>query len=428
MERAETRKTLKLGAIVAVGLGNALAFYDLLIFGIFAVQIGAVIYPPNSGVSPLLLALGTFGVGFLTRPLGALVIGRYGDRAGRKPAMMLSFTLTGLAILGQALVPSYAVVGMAAPILMIALRLLLGFAIGGEVGPSTAYLIEAAPVERRGLYVSIQFATQDAAALVAGLVGFGLAEMLNGPQLGDWGWRVAMLVGATIVPFGLYLRTQLDETLHVASGQEQRASVGHGALRISLLGFLIIVSATVANYGLSYLTIYAQTTLHMTTQLAFAGTIFYGLAAVLFDLAGGISSDRFGRKPVMLFGAIALMSTLIPAFYWLNAAPTVLVLGIVSFWLSMVNALSSAAAVIGVTEALPVRNRSGSLGLIYALAVAIFGGTTQLAVAWLTELLHAPLAPAYYVLAISLVGVGAMIALPETAPIRVRSHRSLPKG
>ena len=423
MEHNSESTPPKLSSIVAVGLGNALAFYDLLIFGIFAVQIGGAIYPPDSRISPLLLALGTFGIGFLTRPLGALVIGRYGDRAGRKPAMLLSFTLTGLAILGQALVPSYAVAGIAAPALMIALRLLLGFAIGGEVGPSTAYLIEAAPVERRGLFVSIQFATQDAAALVAGLVGFALAASLSDAQLGSWGWRAAMLVGASIVPFGLYLRTRLDETLHVASEREERAGTRGGAMRIPLLGFLIIVSATVANYGLSYLTIYAQTTLHMTTDLAFAGTIFYGLAAVLFDLTGGFASDRLGRKPVMMFGALALGITLIPAFYWLNASPTFLVLGIVSFWLSMVNALGTAAAVIGVTEALPVRTRSGSLGLIYALAVAIFGGTTQVTVAWLTERLHAPLAPAYYVLAILLVGIVAMVMLPETAPIRLRTNQ-----
>lgn len=420
--RAEKVRPPKLSAIVAVGLGNALAFYDLLIFGIFAVQIGAIIYPRNSGVSPLLLALGTFGVGFLTRPLGALVIGRYGDRAGRKPAMMLSFTLTGLAILGQALVPSYAVAGIAAPILMITLRLLLGFAIGGEVGPSIAYLIEAAPAERRGLYASIQFATADTGALAAGLIGFALAATLNDGQLGQWGWRVAMVIGASIVPFGLYLRNCLDETLHTASQDDAPPPARRGVRWIALVGFLIIVSATVGSYGLSYLTVYAQSTLHMTTDFAFAGTIFFGLAAVIADLAGGIASDRFGRKPVMLLGSLALVLTLIPAFYWLNASPTMLVLGMVSFWLSTFVTFGTAAAIIGFTEALPVCNRSASLGLVYALAVAIFGGTAQLAVAWLTDLLHDPLAPAYYVMAISLVGIGAMIALPETAPIRVRAQ------
>ena len=418
---------LKLGAIVAVGLGNALAFYDLLIFGIFAVQISRAIYPPVTPATQLLLTLGTFGVGFLTRPLGALVIGRIGDRRGRKPAMLLSFTLAGLCILGQALVPPYARVGMAAPVLMLVLRLVLGFAIGGEVGPSTAYLVEAAPLNRRGLFVSLQAATQDMAALIAGLVGFALATTLSVRALDEWGWRVAMLVGVSIVPFGIYMRSRLDETLHTP-GSEMLAPLASTTSRIALLGFIILVSATVGSYGLSYLTVYAQTTLGMATELAFAGTIFYGLAAVMFDLVGGIASDRFGRKPVMLFGMVSLAVTLIPAFFWLNAAPTMVVLGLVSFWLSAVNAIGPAAALVAITEALPGTSRSQAVGVVYSLAVAIFGGTTQLIIAWLIGALHSPLAPAYYVLAVSLVGIGAMLSFPETAPIITRRQETRRRG
>jgi MFS family permease len=158
----------------------------------------------------------------------------------------------------------------------------------------------------------------------------------------------------------------------------------------------------------------------MTTELAFQGTIFYGVAAVLFNLVGGVTSDRFGRKPVMLFGIGALAATLIPAFFWLNASPTILVLALVSFWLSMLNAMGPAASIVGISEALPAHNRSAAVGLSYALAVAIFGGTTQFIVAWLTDLLNDPLAPAYYVLLISVIGMAAMLAFPETAPSRQR--------
>ncbi len=417
----EQTKRLRPGAVIGVSLGNALAFYDFLIFGIFSVQISKVIFPAGAGNTQLLLALGTFGVGFLTRPLGAIVIGRIGDRAGRKPAMLISFTLAGLAVIGQALVPPYALIGLAAPILMVLFRLLLGFAIGGEVGPSTSYLVEAAPEKRRGLFVSLQFATQDTAALVAGIVGFVLARSLSEQALTDFGWRIAMLVGASIIPFGLYLRSRLEETLDKTAELSTVSTTGHSTKRIALLGFFIIVSGTVGSYGLSYLTVYAQTTLGMATDLAFQGTIFFGLAAVLFDLVGGVASDRFGRKPVMLFGLLALAATLIPAFFWLNASPTIVVLILVSFWLSMLNSLGPAAAMVGVTEALPTHNRSAALGISYALAVAIFGGTTQLVVAWLTEALGDPLAPAYYVLAILMIGGGAMIAFPETAPVRRKS-------
>ena len=218
---------LKTGAVIGVSLGNALAFYDFLIFGIFAVQISKVIYPPTTGITQLLLALGTFGIGFLTRPLGAIIIGRIGDRVGRKPAMVLSFSLAGIAVIGQALVPPFAMIGLAAPIAMLLFRLLLGFAIGGEVGPSTSYLVEAAPEKRRGLFVSLQYATQDSAALLAGIVGFLLSRGLSEEALNAWGWRVAMLVGASIVPFGLYLRSRLEETLEVASLQSAVSITGH---------------------------------------------------------------------------------------------------------------------------------------------------------------------------------------------------------
>lgn len=416
---------VRLGSVIGVSLGNALAFYDFLIFGIFAVQISKVIYPPATETSQLLLALGTFGIGFLTRPLGAIVIGRIGDKAGRKPAMLISFMLAGVAVVGQALVPPFASIGLAAPILMLLFRLLLGFAIGGEVGPSTSYLVEAAPEHRRGLVVSLQYATQEMGALLAGIVGFTLARSLSDEALTNWGWRVAMLIGVSIVPFGLYLRSRLKETLDTAVEHSKVSSTGQSTRRIALLGFAMIASGAVGSYGLSYLTVYAQTTLGMATELAFQGTIFYGVAAVLFNLVGGVASDRFGRKPVMIFGIGGLAATLIPAFYWLNASPTILVLALVSFWLSMLNAMGPAASIVGISEALPAHNRSAALGLSYALAVAIFGGTTQFIVAWLTGLLHDPLAPAYYVLGVSMIGMAAMLAFPETAPRRKRPSAPL---
>src|SRR6185437_7204334 len=154
--------------LAAVVIANALEFYDFLIFGFFAVQIGHAFFPAaGANDASLLLTLATFGVGFLTRPLGGFVIGSFGDRAGRKPAMLLSFGLMGLSITGLALTPSYAVIGMAAPLLAVLFRLLQGFALGGEVGPATVFLLEAAPPNRRALYVSLQFATQQASTLIA---------------------------------------------------------------------------------------------------------------------------------------------------------------------------------------------------------------------------------------------------------------------
>src|SRR5689334_1064799 len=199
--------------VMAVFVGNGLEFYDFLTFSYFSVYIAKTFYPNATGAVGLLATLATFGIGFLTRPVGAIVIGGMGDRIGRKPAMIFSFTLMGVAIVGLALTPSYATIGRAAPILLLVFRLVQGFALGGEVGPTTAFMAEAAPPHRRGLYLSMQYATQDTAVLAAGIVGTFMAAHLSAQQLQDWGWRVALLLGASIVPFGILLRRTLPETL-----------------------------------------------------------------------------------------------------------------------------------------------------------------------------------------------------------------------
>ena len=211
-EKRSDQPRLTRSQIAAVTAGNALEFYDFVTYAFFAAQIGRALFPGDSS-NKLLLSLATFGVGFLTRPLGGVIIGRMADRRGRKPAMILSFTIMGVAMTGLALTPSYAAAGMAAPLLAIFFRLLQGFALGGEVGPNIAYLMEAAPPGRRGFFISLHFASADFAVLVAGLVGFGLSSILTSGQLEAWGWRAAFLLGAAIVPLGLRLRKTLVETL-----------------------------------------------------------------------------------------------------------------------------------------------------------------------------------------------------------------------
>lgn len=411
------RSRLTTGAIVALGLGNALAFYDLVVFGVFAVQIGRAIFPSGDPAVQLLLTLGTFGLGFLSRPVGAVFIGRYADRAGRKPAMILSFSLAGAAVLGQALVPSYTSIGMAAPALMLLFRLILGFAIGGEIGPTTAYLVEAAPPLKRGLVVSISFATQDAGVLFAGIVGFLLANNLSDAALVGWGWRVAMLIGILVIPFGLLVRSRLEETLshddpHVAG----QPVYGQTIRRIAILGMLMIGAGTVGNYGLTFLNIYAQTTLNLHASTAFGSTIAFGIAAVSFDLVGGLAADRFGRRRTMMTGSAVLGASLIPGFWLINAYPGLGILAAVSFWLSAWNVIGPSAALTGLAEALPMRMRSTGFAITYSLAVAILGGSTEAVVAWLTHSTGDPMAPAYYILAFALVGFLSAYAFPETAP------------
>jgi len=261
---------------LAIAVGNGLEFYDFVTYAFFATQIGHTFFPSKTPGLSLLSSLATFGVGFLTRPLGAIVIGRFGDRAGRKPAMMLSLSLIGLALTGLALTPSYGSIGTLAPVLVIVFRLLQGFALGGEVGPSTAFLLEAAPVSRRGLYASLQATSADSAALVAGVVGVILASTLDAGQLDAWGWRVALLLGVCIIPFAFVLRRTLTETLTAPAAADSGnvSTVGYG--RIFLLGLMMLSAATTNNYVLEYMTTYASNTLGMPAAISFGATAAIG--------------------------------------------------------------------------------------------------------------------------------------------------------
>lgn len=406
---------------LAIAVGNGLEFYDFVTYAFFATQIGHTFFPSKTPGLSLLSSLATFGVGFLTRPLGAIVIGRFGDRAGRKPAMMLSLCLIGVAVTGLALTPSYASIGTLAPILVILFRLLQGFALGGEVGPSTAFLLEAAPPSRRGLYVSLQATSADSAALVAGLVGVALASTLDAGQLDAWGWRVAQLLGVCIIPFALVLRRTLNETLTAPAATDPGTSSAAGYVRVFVLGLIMLSAATTNNYVLEYMTTYASNTLGMSAAVSFGATAAIGASGLVCDSLGGWLSDRVGRKAVMMIPWLLLIVAIYPSFWMLERLRTRTALWTVSAVLNGMQTLSSATIIVAITESLPKRVRSGSLALIYALAIAVFGGSTQFLVAWIIHTTGNPLAPAWYMLGAVTIGLIAMSLLPETAPRGWRS-------
>jgi MFS family permease len=405
--------------VAAAVIGNALEFYDFISYAFFAVQIGRTFFPGHSASGTLLLSLITYGVGFIGRPVGALVIGRYGDRAGRRPAMLLSFTLMCAGVLGLALTPSYAQIGPAAPVLIFLFRLVQGFALGGEVGPTTAFLIEAPPPLRRGFFGSWQYASQCLANIVAGSLGLGLSVALSEAELDSWGWRVPFLLGALVLPLGWYIRHGLPETLANTDHAAPRSAVETADYRRALiLGIPMLASTTIAFALFNFLTTYAAAILHMPQDIAFGATLAWGISGLVFHLLGGALSDRFGRKPLMVWPRLVFLLLIIPCFAWLEASRTGPVLIAVTVLLTSFASLSAGVSIVCLAEAIPKPVRSGSLALIYAIAIAIFSGTAQLLVTWLVRITGDVLWPAYYLAGATAMGTAVMAMMKETAPAK----------
>jgi MHS family citrate/tricarballylate:H+ symporter-like MFS transporter len=407
---------------LAVTIGNMLEFYDFITYSFFAIQIGHTFFPSDSQFGSLMASLATFGVGFVTRPIGGIVIGYYSDRAGRRPAMILSFAMMGTAIIVLALTPSYASIGVAAPVIAILARMVQGFSLGGEVGPTTAYLMESAPPGRRALAVSWQPASQEIAATAGAAVGAILTHFLPEAALDSYGWRIAFLLGAACLPFGLYLRSSLPETVdldaaaNLAKRSGERFAVIRANARIIVLGLLILAAGTITTYVGQYMTTYAEHTLHVATGLAFATSIASNAFGIIGALYGGWLADRYGRWHIMVWPQLATLLLTYPAFLWIVDTQSAWALLGGFGLLSMIGSIPYSAFYVALAEGLPQNIRGGAFATIYAVAIATFGGTAQLVVAWLTHVTGNPLAPAWYLRLAAAVGLVAMMLMRETAP------------
>lgn len=408
-------------AVGAVVLGNALEFYDFTVYAFFAKPIGAAFFPATDPTHSLLASLALFGIGYVMRPIGGALIGAFADRAGRKPAMLITIGLMALGMLMLAACPPYAAIGGWAQVIVIAGRLIQGLALGGEVGPSTAYLLEAAPPDRRGFVTSWQIASQGCAALFAGIVATTLALVVGDQAMNDWGWRLMFVLGLGVVPVGLVIRSHLPET---AGAEEDPNAAGstlavmrrllreHG--RLLGLTFLVISASTVSNAVGTNMPVYAGATLGLSETAATAVPIALGLASVAFPLLGGWLADRIGRRPVMIWPRALILILTVPAFAWVVKAPSAASVYAVTFLLSALSSINAAAVIVGIPEALPRAVRSAGLSIVYAVSVSIFGGSTNYVINWLIAETGDRLAPAYYLAAFSLIGTIAAFFLPET--------------
>jgi len=408
--------------VAAAVIGNALEWYDFIIFGFLTVVIARLFFPAESQYASLLLTTATFGVGFFMRPVGGILLGLYADHKGRKATLLLIIVLMTAAIAMIGFAPTYAAIGVAAPLIMVLARLLQGFATGGEFASATSFLIESAPAHRRGFYGSWQMVGQGLAVLISALLGALITRNLTAEALDSWGWRVPFLLGLVIGPVGLFIRRHLQETeafLEARGAATVKQSFGTMLathLKEVLVCMGIITSGTISFYViLLYMPTFARTQLHLPLDQAFvAQSISLACMIVLTPLSGALS-DRIGRKPIIIAALTLYFVLAFPLFNWVHNNPSFGSLVIVQIVLCCLLGVFFGPMSTAVAEQFAARARSTGLGIAYNLAVMIFGGFAQFFVTWLIVATGSPIAPSFYVMFGAAIGVVAACFLVDRA-------------
>ena len=411
-------RSLHTRAVVAAVIGNALEWYDFTVFGFLTVVIAQLFFPAGNDYASMLLTTATFGVAFVMRPIGGIVLGLYADRAGRKAALSLVIALMTLGILMLAIAPPYSAIGLGAPLMIVVGRVLQGFSAGGEFGSSTALLIEAAPFSKRGFYGSWQMASQAAALLLGALVGASITRGLSPDALKSWGWRVPFILGLIIGPIGFYIRRNLadSEAFLLAQKTARRATLRElfrTHSRDVLCGLGAVIALTVTIYVLiSYLPTFAVNELKLPYAQSFSAVIVGNLLLMVLSPLTGAWSDRIGRKWLSLWSLVVTLVIIYPLFAWLAAEPSVSKLILVQALLSI--ALSGYYGPFGalIAELFPANVRSVGLSIAYNIAVTMFGGFGPFIVTWLIKTTGSPLAPTYYVMGGLALSIVALACIP----------------
>jgi len=382
--QSSLQKPARSGArtIFSVTSGNFLEMYDFMVFGYYATAIAKTFFPGDDPFASLMLTLMTFGAGFLMRPLGAIVLGAYIDHHGRRKGLLLTLGLMAIGTLTIALVPGYATLGAAAPILILIGRLLQGFSAGVELGGVSVYLAEAAPEGRKGFWVSWQSGSQQVAVIFAALLGLALNHLLAKEAVTEWGWRIPFVVGCMIVPFLFWIRRMLEETeafsqrkTHPTMRQIVR-SVGQNWALV-LAGMLMVVTTTVMFYMITAFTpTFGKTVLMMSDKQSFLVTLFVGLSNLFWLPVMGSVSDRVGRRPLLIIFTVLMLLTAWPVLHWLTGSASFAHLVEAELWLSFLYASYNGAMVVYLAEIMPAEVRASGFSLAYSLATALFGGFT----------------------------------------------------
>ncbi|HMF26972.1 MAG TPA: MFS transporter [Pseudolabrys sp.] len=399
--------------LAAASIGNALEFYDILIYGYFAVTISKLFFPTADPTTALLLTFGTFGISYLVRPLGALVLGAYADRAGRRAAMLVSIVIMSAGTGLMAIMPTYASIGILAPIAVLIARLLQGFAVAGEFGSATAFLVEHSK-ERKGFFASFQWFGQGIAAVLSSFFGVILYGWLTTEQLEGWGWRVPFFFGLLIGPIGLYIRKHLGETPEFrdqgpAHAPLRQMFAKHWDRLLMCIG--IVVLSTSSNYIILYMPTYAIKQLHLPQSLAFIATLIGGLLLTFGAPLFGHLSDRIGRVRMMVIVSTLFAVSAYPSFMLLVANPSLAGIVTLVCWLSLLKAAYSGTLPALMAELFPTATRSTGIAVAYNTSVPIFGGTAPLIATWLVAATGSALAPSFYLIATSVLSLVVLVII-----------------
>jgi len=415
----------KIWSVVRVSAGNFLEMYDFMVFGYYAGAIGKAFFPTGSAFTTLMLSLMTFGAGFLMRPLGALVLGSYTDRNGRRAGLLLTLSLMSVGIFTIAFMPSYDTIGLLAPLLVVIGRLLQGFSAGMELGGVSVYLSEIATPGHKGFYVSWQSGSQQIAVMVAASVGVALHAMLPPEKMEQWGWRVPLLLGCFIVPFLFRLRRSLQETDEFSARRRHPAtseifrSLGNNWV-IVLVGTLMVTMTTVSFYMITaYTPTFGSSVLHLSSADSLIVTLCVGASNLFWLPIMGVLSDRIGRRPLLFGCTILMLITAYPAMLWLIREPSFARLLTVELWLSFIYGSYNGAMVVFLTEIMPVDVRTSGFALAYSLATAIFGGFTPAVSTYLIHITGNRAVPGLWLSFAAACGLGAAIfAKPQVQSLR----------
>jgi MHS family proline/betaine transporter-like MFS transporter len=413
-DQAKTRQ-----AVSAAVIGNVLEWYDFSVYAFVAVILSRKFFPPGDEVTALLSTFLAYGLGFVARPLGGIVIGRIGDTHGRKTALLITIALMAIGTVLVGILPTYAAIGIAAPLLLVAARLMQGFSAGGEWGGSTAYIVEWAPAGKRGLYGSFQQLSVVAGLLLGSAVAALFNTYLTPEQMNDWGWRVPFLLGGILGPVGLWMRRTIDETpaYKKAVATPVPAAAGEATpLVMAARAFGFTIVWTVCFYVLlSYMPTYTQKYLKISASAALWANTIGLLVLMIFIPIMGALSDKVGRKPLLLACCIAFVVVPYPLFSFLVDGASYTQLILVQIVFAILISTFSGAGPAAIAEIFPTRTRSTWMTTGYALAVAIFGGFAPLISVYLIDKYSSPLAHVFYLIAAAIVSTIVIATLRETA-------------